>query len=519
MHPAPYILKAPSRRIGPRTLSLLPTEVYLEIFAYLEPSEEANVADCKRIFSSLALVCRFFCAHSIARIYRSLEFSGRDASSGSPGFCRLLLKGANALGQPRGSYFSFARHVAQSVKECTFRDWIGIPSASTFLKNYCKALGQMPNIESVRLESTPITLPLIQAITRFKPTSTTSCVRTSLTTLCIRSCTLDALIPEKDLVDLASLTLTDVAYFTTSSIPPSRIRVRQLEIFRTDSWTFADYFIKRKHPDLQVLELHFVEDVPALFAFLAKCPSIKELAIESIFPQSRDPIPSLTAPGLPHLHTIKILPSLLRYFSKRPLRKISLTGSEMRFGDDSVPHYPTLPLLTMQDALPLMQSTALVTELHVHQHIYFLFPFHKHFKDLEVLVLAYHHPNFTTIPAIFSAGLFQTAIQSVCTRWPGFPPLREFQMDFGETEAADSRHFMWDLQFQLELISSPLCTTFPQLTSIAFTRFIKWQRWDEHAEWRAFVPHRFRSFVRDKLARGTPFTDVGGCLDALDFKY
>ncbi|KAJ7710557.1 hypothetical protein B0H17DRAFT_3113 [Mycena rosella] len=437
----------PSRRRGSRILSLLPTEVYLEIFAYLEPSEKDNVVDCKHIFSNLALVCRFFCAHAISRVYRSIEFSGRDASSGAPGFCRLLLQGTNSTVQNHAFDARFALHVAQSVRECTFRDWIGIPSAAAFLKSYCKAVGQMPNIECFRFESTPITLPLIQAITRFKATSTTSCIRTNLAKLSIRSCTLDEEIPEKDLTDVSALTLRDVEYWTIPSmlLPPSRLRVRQLEIFRTDSWTFTHYFIKRKHPDLQVLELHLGEDLPALFAFLAKCPSITELIINSIFPKSDHPVPSLTAPPLPNIHTITILPSLLRYFSKRPLRKVSLNGIEIRPGERSICSFPTLPLLSIPDTLPLLQSTAVITELRVHKHIYFLLPFHKHFKDLEVLALSYSHANFTTAPAIFSAGLFHNAVRDVCARWSGAPTLREFHMEFGESDAADSRHFMWDL--------------------------------------------------------------------------
>ncbi|KAJ6534448.1 hypothetical protein DFH09DRAFT_1325337 [Mycena vulgaris] len=511
----------PSRSIGRRALSPIPIEVYLEIFKWLEPSEQTSAADCKRVFSRLARVCRFFCSQSIARLYRSLELSGRGASSSPPGFCRLLIKGANSTDRTAVSDARFAVHAAQSVRECTFRDWIDIPAANAYLKNYGKALSQMPHIESFYLESTPITLPLIQAITRCKTTSTVSCIRTNLTKLSIRSCTLQVDIPERDLADLSSLTLTEVEYLTTSSalLPPSRIRVRQLEIFRTDNWTFGGYFIKRKHPSLQVLELHSVEDVPALFGFLAKCPSITELTIHSIFLQSHDAIPSLTPPPLPNIHTLKILPALLRYFAKRPLRKVSLAGSEARLNENSGRYLPILPLLTIQDASALIQSTAPVTELHIHQHIYFLFPFHVHFKDLEILVLAYHHPNFSTRPSIFSEGLFHDAVRSVCTKWPGFPPLREFHMDFGETLTADSRSFMWDLQLHLDIISSLLCPTFPHLTTVSFARFIKWERWDEYSEWRAFVPHRFREFVGEKLAQGMAFTDIGGCLDALDFKY
>ncbi|KAJ7710540.1 hypothetical protein B0H17DRAFT_2649 [Mycena rosella] len=203
-------------------------------------------------------------------------------------------------------------------------------------------------------------------------------------------------------------------------------------------------------------------------------------------------------------------------FFQAPLRKVSLNGIEIRPGERSICSFPTLPLLSTPDTLPLLQSTAVITELRVHEHIYFLLPFHKHFKDLEVLALSYSHANFITAPAIFSAGLFHNAVRDVCARWPGAPPLREFHLEFGESDAADSRHFMWDLQLQREILTSILSTTFPHLTRATFARFVTWQRC---VEWRPFVPHQFRGFVKDRLARGTPFTDVGGCLGALDFKY
>jgi hypothetical protein len=91
-------------------------------------------------------------------------------------------------------------------------------------------------------------------------------------------------------------------------------------------------------------------------------------------------------------------------------------------------------------------------------------------------------------------------------------------LDFGTSPAADERPFMLDLQLQLEMLEDPLIEAFPRLTSLSVARFIKWQRWDEHSEWRAFVPHRFRDLVRDAIARGRPFTDVGGCLEPFDFK-
>ncbi|KAJ7480323.1 hypothetical protein B0H11DRAFT_2233451 [Mycena galericulata] len=458
-----------------------------------------RTASASSRISRLSVV--FFGAVSISRIYRSLEFCGRDATPG---------------------YASFSIDAAQLVKECTFKEWIldddRGPWASNFLDLYLRAVRRMPNIESIHLKSTPITENVVRAITKSTP---------SLTTLTIRSCTIETGISEKSRQRLNSLNLHTLEYFPLSSasleLPPSTIRLRGLEVFRTNSWTFGHYFIKRQHPALHILELHGVEDIPALFAFLAKCPSITDLAINTISLASREPFPALSPAALPNLRMLKIPPTFLPNFSRRPLNKFSLEGAEMRHLEGDIYHNPILPLLTMKDMSPLMSSATSLTELHIHEHIYFALPLHKHFKNLEILVLAYHHPNFFTSQTISTSELFRQTIRSICSKWPEPPhlPLREFRMDFGESTAADARPFMWDLPLQLEMIIADLSlrATFPVLTSVSFARFLKWQRWDEHcAEWRAFVPHAFREFVKDKLARGRKFKDFGGCLDALDYK-
>ncbi|KAJ7930864.1 hypothetical protein B0H13DRAFT_2309164 [Mycena leptocephala] len=375
----------------------------------------------------------------------------------------------------------------------------------------------MPNVESLRIDSTPITKSLITTISKLNKT---------LKTLCIRSCTLEGELTKAQLLGLDSLRLRVVEFFGASSVSqslsPATIRLRDLEIFRTDSWQFGYFFMKRQHPALRVLELHDVEDLPALFKFLSKSPSIRELTIAGIVLQlGGGPIPTLSPTALPHVHTIHIPSSFLPFFSNRSLRSVSLGGVETRdFDGSDRRQHPTLPQLTVKDVASLMQSATSITELHVPEHVYFVFPVLKNLKNLEVLVLVYDHPNFSTVPVISSTKLFRDAIHALCNKWPASPspPLRELRLDFGATVAADARPFMWDLQLQLEMLMGPLSVTFPHLTSASVARFVKWQRWDKRSEWRPFVPHGFRDFVKDALARGRPFTDVGDCFAPLDYK-
>ncbi|KAJ7229315.1 hypothetical protein B0H12DRAFT_1147984 [Mycena haematopus] len=479
-------------------------EVYLEIYRYFEPSEETDLADSKRVLSNLALVCRFFCAVSISRIYRSLEFSGRDSRPAHGCFCQMLLRSTDSHAQPLDSDVRFAVDIAQFVKDCTFKDWLpgsGLISwASAFLERDARAVRVMPNVESLHIESTPITKSLLATVSKLNKT---------LRTLTIRSCTLENELSKTQLLGLDSLRLRVVEFYGGSSIspPPSALRLRDLETFRTDSWPFGHFFIKRQHPALRVLELHDVQDISALFKFISKSPSITDLTIASVVHKlGAGSMPSLAPAALPNVHNIHIPASFL------VREALNMTATTIR-------NHPTLPLLTAKELMPLMQSAVSITELHIPHHVYCVLPIFKHFQHLEVLVLAYDHPNFVTDPVV-SDDLFRQAINLLSTKWPSGPSLllRELRLDFGTSAVADARPFMLDLQLQLEMLTGPLRTAFPRLTSMSFARFVKWQRWDAYSEWHAFVPHRFRELVRDALARGRPFTDVGDCLAKLDYK-
>ncbi|KAJ6574477.1 hypothetical protein B0H19DRAFT_1254183 [Mycena capillaripes] len=375
----------------------------------------------------------------------------------------------------------------------------------------------MSNVESLYIESTPLTKSLITTISKLKNT---------LKTLCIRSCTLEGDLTKSQLLGMDSLRLRVVEFFRASSVSPSlspsTIRLRDVETFKTDSWPFGYFFMKRQHPTLHVLELHDVEDLPALFKFLAKSPSIRELTVASIVLKlGVAAMPSLAPTALPNIQTVRVPASFLPFFFNRTLRNVALVGVEARDfeGNDRVRH-PALPLLTIKDITPLLNSAASITELHLPQHVYFVFPVFKHLKHLEVLVLAYNHPNFSTDLPISSSGLFRNAIHLLCNKWPASPSvsLCELRLDFGTSVAADARPFMWDLQLQLEMLTDPLRAAFPRLTSANIARFVKWQRWDEHSEWCPFVPHALRDFVKDALARGRRFIDVRGCFEPYGYK-
>ncbi|KAJ7227623.1 hypothetical protein C8J57DRAFT_200782 [Mycena rebaudengoi] len=423
---ANFKYSTPDRRIGSRTLSFLPTEIYMEIINYFQPSERTSVGECKRVLSNLARVCRFFCAVALRKMYQTLEFSGDMYSpttepSYSP-FCATLnktsIKGDNSVHPD--SDVRFAVEVSQFVRACVFADWSMEGSqrrwSSPFLENFSNAILRMPHLESIRLERTALTQQLIRAIAKSQ----------KLKTLCIRSCTLDPALISPKFAGISSLELSTLEYFDSPAlgVEPSMIRLQQLEVFRTDSPKFGQYFLKRDHPHLHTLELRIVEDLELLYSFLARTPSITELAINSIVAKSGGPPPTLPPSALSNIHTVHVSLSFLGHFQKRPLRKVSLNTGQFRNWSSEVLFAPALPLTTMDDLAPLIRSASSITELNIPQHIYFVFPLHKHTKNLEALALAYDHPNYTTIPAycLIPFGLVLTT--TIKNRFVSTTPLR-----------------------------------------------------------------------------------------------
>ncbi|KAJ7177053.1 hypothetical protein C8R46DRAFT_48071 [Mycena filopes] len=501
---------------------MIPNEVYEKIFKFLDETDEFDATHCMQILSSLARVCRLFFAICIHRIYRRLEFSGSNlAQSKSPydDFCGLLLHPNDLNGKPN-PHAELATTIASCVKECAFIDWIpgrgSVPSTwvTEFLDRNCRAMRRMPNLVSLRLEETLIMKSLLFTISKLK---------TTLKTLSIRSCPLEAELTRQQLKDLIDLRLRTIEFFGASSLQPSVLWVGELEVFRTDSWEYGAHFLRRKCCALRVLELHAVEKVDLLFKRLEKCPAIEELVITDISLKLGVLIPTLSPGALLKIHTIHVPPSFLPSFAHRRLRKVVLLGTDLRdfIGYHEGLFHPPLPHLTATDLAPLFQSAAFITELHIPEHVYFVADLCKALKHLEVLVLSYAHPNYPTIPIVARTDLFRDTIHKLCTKWPPAPTLRELRLFFGADAGVDARPFMWDLQLQHQQLTGPVMSTaFPRLTTACVAaRFVTWQRADDDTPWRAFVPHEFHGFVKNALASGRTHTDFGGCFEPFEFAY
>lgn len=155
---------APERRLGDTSLPLIANEIYLTIFDCFECYDETDPVDSaeyRTIMSHLALVCRFFCAEALPRVFRSVQYSGLRHETSTPNyvkFCRELVAGNET-----------ARYLGQYVKKCSIEHWMKAAEEGqwvfrNFLKLYIKSIPCLAKLESIRFEEVPIDLQFIASL-------------------------------------------------------------------------------------------------------------------------------------------------------------------------------------------------------------------------------------------------------------------------------------------------------------------------------------------------------------------
>ncbi len=337
---------APERRSGNQELSLIPSEIYLEIFSYFEPSDEITEAQCKAVFSRLAFVCRFFCSVALPRLYRSVVFRGHKRESGKKEpvsylkFCLEINKGS-----------SWACDLTCHVTDCSFEHWIpGSPSQrplyAEFLRVYCKAMVKMGEIQSVTLDSVMISHRLLKSIAKMK----------KLKRLVVRECELDQDFTEVDISKLRSLPIEEFTLVSGMFPIPAHASANH-SICAAHQRPSSSFALLRGVPNTSdvVLDAHMWDDssmssvmnsqltrltlgtvlyeanLPQLAHVLNHLPSLTHLRITSLTLVSvrhsaTDPAFPLASSSLPRLRVLACPPLLAILFPKRALNELDITG-------------------------------------------------------------------------------------------------------------------------------------------------------------------------------------------------
>ena len=346
----------------------------MEIFKYLRPRGNNPGIDpiYRRVFSRVALVCRFFCSVMLPWIFEFMEFSGKNPNGSldfnhAP-FCRSIIRGCGS-----------ARTMATYVKRCSFSDWIqfgnddSTPSwfNTEFQTLYSKALAFMPNIEELTLKRIHINKHLLKSIMELK----------SLTSLSLEFCR----IGEVKAKDIRKLSILQLKHLRFSGSPRISVNEETLLIsqslyldslltLHTDYWPFVTRIAEQNcHLPLQELDIVAVLDVEMLPKIFQKTPALKTLRISSTEFSSKHDV-QFDDVLLPALDELCCPLSLLRSLVPgRPIQSIEIRESSSKETTDIQSFFK--------------KSIRKIRSLCVPIHVYWTIPFWEHFSDLKSLRL------------------------------------------------------------------------------------------------------------------------------------
>jgi hypothetical protein len=377
--------QAPERRIGDKVLPLIANEVYLAIFDHFEPldnTDSTEWAEYRTTLSNLALVCRFFCAASLPRIFRSKEYSGLAHGKLTPSymkFCRELVAGDET-----------ASYLGQHVKECTVTHWMqaveeGQWVFANFLKVYVKSITRLVNLETLRLHDTPIDLKFLVGLGALE----------NLRSLSISRCEFQSLTKD-DKCSTRPLRLTHFELRSPRNdallAPLSQIIVSScLRTLHTDNWSFLRAVMSRTVDfSLETLAIPiYTPEVVHLRDFLDKTPSIIELSVINIlstgsYNQLPYPMLDLASSSLPRLSRLECPTCLISdLVPGRPLKSIRINSRVL----DRSQSREDVWRDEKRTLSVLKRSTAPITTLRVSGDVYTTASFDQIFPQLDTLIL------------------------------------------------------------------------------------------------------------------------------------
>jgi hypothetical protein len=334
--------------------------------------------------SNLALVCRFFCAEALPRIFRCMEYSGLSHGHSTPSytkFCRKLIVGDET-----------ACYLGQYVKQCSVVHWMraiepGQWVFGKFLKLYIKSIPCLTHLETLRLDDIPIDLQFITALgilQKLKSLSISRCDFVALTKNAPRS--------------VESLTLLKFELFENFNCPFSSHLARivssvSLRTLRTDDWGFMKALISQQvdfRMETLMIPFWMSKDTIPLQHFFNRNPSILDLSIiedihiEDIQTAEHSnslacPLLNLATSSLPQLNRLECPTFLLAdLVPGRPLKSIQIHPP--RFHGEDAPRNENI-------MLALTRSSASVTVLRVSGDVYDVTICRRFFPQLDTLIL------------------------------------------------------------------------------------------------------------------------------------
>ncbi|KAK0211918.1 hypothetical protein IW262DRAFT_1301371 [Armillaria fumosa] len=496
----------PERRNGNQVeLTLIPGEIYLEIFSYFEPSDEITEAQCKAVFSRLAFVCRFFCSVALPRLYKSVVFRGHKCESGQEDPVSFL---KFCLEINRGS--SWACDLMCHVTDCSFEDWIPDspsqrPLYTIFLGVYCKAMVKMEEIQSITLDSVMISHRLLKSIAKLK----------KLKRLVVRDCEMDQNFTEVDISTLRSLPIEEftLVFAHEMASPSSSFELLQgvpeasdvvLDVYTWDDSSMSPV-MNSQLTRLTLGTILYETSLPQLAHVLNHLPSLTHLSIAtltvvSVRNSATDPAFPLASYSLPRLRVLACPPLLAILFPKRALIELDITGHNIvtRIALSHVQFKANHHIIQT-----LAQTTATIHVLSICSD---MVPYGdsiiQNFPHLRKLHIMYEvrEEGLTNVLENISTGFHD--------KGQGYLPIHELNIDF-----ALINPWMVDLPTQRKAIGTYIEGMFPQVTRVDLGAGVQWHRSNIRSDWQAYVqPARIEGKLRQALEWfSNSVVDYKGC--------
>ncbi|KAF5353704.1 hypothetical protein D9758_008697 [Tetrapyrgos nigripes] len=485
----PFCAAAPERRIGEKTLTPIPCEIYNEIFSHIQPEDELSLDDCKRIWFALGKVCWFFCAMGIRRVFESVIVSGGETPKDQDQpcyyeFCKQVVDGKLVL----SSFTS-------DVQECIIQDWVGEVFLESFWRElYGKAVRKMKNITALSIVRAPLIRLLFGSIRDMA----------NLQSLSINACPFGAGVTVEHVKKLRSLRLKKLEVLSMDGRLPLDLHLAldclldHLEEFHTDSWLLVELLISvsgSKQIPLRVLALGPMDITRVgqitLHQYLETASSIVELRLLTYIWLEG----SLSSSALPNLRRVQAPINLIWPLLSRP----SLV--QLDWAARMLESLPTQLLSVISGQSLTILSVPWTYFIHPddqkcfpHLHTLTLFG-----VQAEVQVLNTQNPRKPAVDL--------TKISKPLYKYPHLcdlfiamfllpPPLSQIITPASQT-CYDVVH-SWNLDAWCKTITDAFSAEqFPCLTRFALMdcSIFEWRR--DHLEdgWKSFIPHRHRELA------------------------
>jgi hypothetical protein len=376
-------------------LDPIPVEIYQEIFGYFQQNDDMSLQELRRSLANIALVCRFFSAMALPKLFAQVIFSGAGGreTSRTARFCQ-------ALNQDQ----ELAKRLGQYVRTCIFTSWVKSSNdddtlamtRDALLSMYCTALAKMTSVETIAFHSISIDKRVLKAIKKLG----------LLQSLSFSRCSID---PGLDLNHLTTflrgLHLRSLVIFcgeasqiqTFQNVISSALSLQTLTTLEVDSWPIIQRLVDLDTTlPLQTLTIHHVQDPAVLPTLFCKTPQLLHLHIYTILFCRENVVTSIQFPKntLPRLSffdgpsdlAISLVPS-------RPISKVWLAGTLAR-GFEHGHWLPILPELTHQMWEVLAKAKGTVKELLIPKHLYYVGCLSTYLPDVNTLKISWSHANW-----------------------------------------------------------------------------------------------------------------------------